>query len=220
MVAASRVLVEESISEKFISAVRSVFEAAGKDLGQDPLLPTTQHGPVVDKLQFDRIMSYIEKGKESSAQLLAGGKRKGTQGCFIEPTLFVNPASDNPIWTEEIFGPVLSVKTFKTEEEAITVANDSPYGLAGKNQTLIEEESLSRSSTDSSVTHVACVYTSDLGRALRVSAALESGGVSINSPYLPELNTPFGGTKQSGQGRELGTHGLYSYLEPQSLHIK
>lgn len=68
--------------------------------------------------------------------------------------------------------------------------------------------------------YLACVYTSDVSRALRVSAALEAGGVSINSPYLPELNTPFGGVKQSGQGRELGAYGLYSYLEPQSVHIK
>ncbi|KAK7409173.1 hypothetical protein QQX98_008666 [Neonectria punicea] len=194
-VAASRVLVEESIAERFLAAIKLVFEATTRDLGGSPLEMTTNHGPVVDKLQFERIMSYIEKGKES-ATLLTGGKRKGTAGCFIEPTIFVNPAANSPVWCEEIFGPVLTVKTFKSEEEAVALANNTSYGLA------------------------ACVYTTDLTRALRVSAALETGGVSVNSPFLPELNTPFGGVKQSGQGRELGAHGLYSYLEPQSVHIR
>lgn len=132
--AASRVLVERSIADKFISAAKDVFEAATRELGQDPFQQTTQHGPVVDKQQFDRIMSYIEKGN-TSAQLVTGGKRKGTRGCFIEPTLFVDPAPDSEIWTEEIFGPVLTVKTFETEEEAIKLANDSLYGLAGKSAT-------------------------------------------------------------------------------------
>lgn len=124
-------LVEHSVAERFINAAKDVFEAVTRDLGQDPLQPTTQHGPVVDKVQFDRIMSYIEKGK-ASAQLVTGGRRKGARGCFIEPTLFVDPAPDSEIWTEEIFGPVLTVKTFETEEEAIALANDTPYGLAGK----------------------------------------------------------------------------------------
>ncbi|CRK15718.1 hypothetical protein BN1723_010768 [Verticillium longisporum] len=194
-VAASRVLIQESIATKFIQAIKEVFERARDGMGSSPLELSTQHGPVVDKSQFDRIMGYIEKGKQS-AELVTGGNRKGSKGCFIEPTLFVNPTSDSPIWKEEIFGPVLTVKTFKTEKEAIELANDTVYGLAS------------------------CLYTSDLSRALRVSSALESGGVSVNSPYLPELNTPFGGSKQSGQGRELGSHGLYSYLEPKSVHIK
>lgn len=100
-------------------------------MGGSPQDMSTSHGPVVDKLQFERIMSYIEKGKKS-AQLLTGGKRIGTKGCFIEPTLFVNPSADSPIWNEEIFGPVLTVKTFKTEDEAIELANHSLYGLAGE----------------------------------------------------------------------------------------
>ncbi|KAG6997360.1 Aldehyde dehydrogenase, cytosolic 1 [Fusarium oxysporum f. sp. conglutinans] len=193
-VAASRLLVEESIADKFIDAVRAVFETATAELGGNPLEKSTRHGPVVDQIQFDHIMSYIETGK-ASAQLLTGGKRKGTKGCFIEPTIFVHPTDDSPVWKEEIFGPVLTIKTFKDEQEAIFLANDTAYGLA------------------------ACVYTKDLTRALRVSMALESGGVQINSPFTPQLNTPFGGVKQSGQGRELGIYGLYSYLELQSIHI-
>ncbi|PNH48175.1 hypothetical protein VD0004_g305 [Verticillium dahliae] len=130
-VAASRVLIQESIATKFIQAIKEVFERARDGMGSSPLELSTQHGPVVDKSQFDRIMGYIEKGKQS-AELVTGGKRKGSKGCFIEPTLFVNPTSDSPIWKEEIFGPVLTVKTFKTEKEAIELANDTVYGLACK----------------------------------------------------------------------------------------
>ncbi|KAG6357230.1 hypothetical protein INS49_015108 [Diaporthe citri] len=135
-VAASRVLVEESIATKFLAAAKATFDGIGAQMGSSPLELSTSHGPVVDKLQFDRIMSYIDKGK-ASAQLLTGGKRIGSKGCFIEPTLFVNPDPQSPIWKEEVFGPVLTVRTFKTEEEAIAMANDSMYGLA------------------------ACIYTSD-----------------------------------------------------------
>lgn len=129
--AASRVLVHEAIADKFIAAVKAVFEQAAAELGGDPLDLATKHGPVVDRLQFDRIMSYIEKGK-ATAQLLVGGNRKGTRGCYIEPTLFVNPTDDSAIWREEIFGPVLTVKTFKTEDEAVQLANNTSYGLAGE----------------------------------------------------------------------------------------
>lgn len=124
-------LVQETIADKFIEGVKSIFEGIGAKMGSSPQDMATSHGPVVDKVQFERIMSYIEKGK-TSARLISGGKRLGTQGCFIEPTLFVNPSPDSPIWKEEIFGPVLTVKTFKTEEEAIALANDTLYGLAGE----------------------------------------------------------------------------------------
>lgn len=122
---------EESIADKFLAAAKAIFDSTGAQMGSSPQEMSTSHGPVVDKLQFDRIMSYIDKGK-ASAQLLTGGKRLGSKGCFIEPTLFVNPDPQSPIWKEEVFGPVLTVRTFKTEEEAIAMANDSIYGLAGK----------------------------------------------------------------------------------------
>ena len=98
-------------------------------MGADPSKTETQHGPVVDQQQFQRVMSYIKKGK-ASAELLTGGSRIGNQGTFIQPTIFLNPSKDSSIWTEEIFGPVLTVKTFRTEEEAIELANDTEYGLA------------------------------------------------------------------------------------------
>ncbi len=140
-------------------------------------------------------MSYIDVGKRT-AQLITGGSRKGSRGCFIEPTIFLNPAGDSAIWNEEIFGPVLCIKTFRSEDEVVLRANDTLYGLA------------------------ACIYTTDLTRALRVASKLESGGVSINTPHLPSRNTPFGGIKQSGYGKELGKHGLLSYLEPKTIHIR
>lgn len=127
--AASRVLVQEDIALKFLEAIKAEFEGVAKSIGSNPLEPTTTHGPVVDKAQYDRVMSYIDIGKET-AQLVTGGVRKGNKGCVIEPTIFANPKPGSRIWTEEIFGPVLSVKTFKTEEEAIALANESTYGLA------------------------------------------------------------------------------------------
>lgn len=92
---------------------------------------STEHGPIVDQQQFDKIMGYIDSGKKS-AQLVTGGSRKGDKGCFIEPTLFLNPPADSAILQEEIFGPVLCVKTFKSEDEVVALANDTIYGLAGR----------------------------------------------------------------------------------------
>ncbi|KIW23065.1 uncharacterized protein PV07_11297 [Cladophialophora immunda] len=193
-VAASRVLVQEDIAPKFEAALKQQFEAVSAGMGANPLEPATTHGPVVDQAQYDRVMSYIDIGK-GDAQLLTGGSRKGQKGCLIEPTIFVNPKSGSRIWDEEIFGPVMSIKTFKTEEEAIALANESTYGLAS------------------------AIYTTSLTRGLRVASALETGGVSINSPFIPEIQSPFGGVKQSGSGRELGEEGLKAYLEPKQINI-
>lgn len=214
ILAASRVLVQESIAEKFCEAIKANFEAAGKGMGRDTLDKSTEHGPVVDTIQFEKIMGYIEQGK-NSAQLLTGGNRIGEEGCFIQPTLFLNPTSDSPIWKEEIFGPVLTVKTFKTEEEAIQLANNTTYGLActsSLRQVLLICKLLTWL--------IACIYTTDLTRALRLSGKLQSGVVAINSPFIPEPNTPFGGIKGSGYGHELGRDSLLSYMNTKSIHIK
>jgi len=121
--------VHHSITTEFCASLVKVFETASKGFGADVLNPETQHGPVVDHLQFKSIMKYIELGKQS-AKLLTGGERIGDKGNFIQPTIFLDPTSDSPIWTEEIFGPVLTVKTFKTEQEAVALANGTEYGLA------------------------------------------------------------------------------------------
>jgi aldehyde dehydrogenase (NAD+) len=162
----------------------------------DTLNPNTFLGPLADKKQYDRVMSFLEQGKADGAEILTGGVRKGEKGHFIEPTIFMNPDTKSTIYTDEIFGPVLSIKTFKTEDEAIEIANDTTYGLA------------------------AALYTSDVTRALRVSSKLEAGSVSINGAFFPTLNTPFGGMKQSGNGREVGRHGLMAYLQPKSVIFK
>ncbi|KAL1792310.1 hypothetical protein ACET3X_008817 [Alternaria dauci] len=193
-VAASRVLVHASIATSFVGKLKSLFEEAASKLGSDPLEVQTDHGPVADLQQYQRIMTYIEQGKKD-ASLVTGGSRKGDKGFFICPTLFLDPPEDSSIWREEIFGPVLCVKTFQTEEEAIHLANNTDYGLSS------------------------CIYTTDVTRALRLAGKLESGTVSVNTPHLPSRNTPLGGKKQSGYGRELGKHGLMSYLEAKTIHI-
>lgn len=99
-------------------------------MGKSPLDHSTMLGPIVDKLQFDRIMSYIEVGKKT-ATLVTGGERKGDEGLFVKPTIFLDPNPDSPIVKEEIFGPVMTIQTFETEEEAIHMANNTNYGLAG-----------------------------------------------------------------------------------------
>ncbi|KAK5738450.1 hypothetical protein LTR17_005978 [Elasticomyces elasticus] len=185
-IAGSRVFVHADIADKFIAGLKDIFEKASQVLGANPIEMTTSLGPVVDKKQFDRIMGMIEDGKKS-AKVVTGGSRKGDKGCFIEPTIFSEPANDSAILREEIFGPVLVVKTFKTEQEVVGLANDTTYGLSA--------------------------------RALRVARKLEAGAVGINTPHMPNKNTPFGGKKQSGNGgRELGLSSSDMVLSPSSLH--
>lgn len=193
--ACSRTLVQEKIAPAFIKGLKEKFEGLSAVMG-DTLDPKTVLGPLADKAQYDRVMTFLESGKSSGAEILTGGVRKGDKGCFIEPTIFLNPDSKAEIYTNEIFGPVLSVKTFKTEEEAIEMANDTTYGLA------------------------ASIYTSDVTRAHRVSALLEAGTVTINAPYGGLLNAPFGGMKQSGYGRESGKYGLMEWLQPKAVVFK
>ncbi|KAL5349992.1 hypothetical protein ACLOAV_005028 [Pseudogymnoascus australis] len=193
--AASRVYVQEEIASKFIMGLKGEFEKAASALGADPLEKTTSLGPLADKMQLERVLSFIDDGKKR-AKLLTGGKRRGDKGCFVEPTILLDPENDSICYKEEIFGPVLIVKTFKTEEEVIALANDTLFGLA------------------------ACIYTSNIDRALRVSSAVDSGSVHINGVAIPKYNTPFGGFKQSGIGKELGKYGLLEYMKTKTVHIK
>ena len=128
--AASRVYVQDDIASDFIKQLKDKFEDSNKGMGANPTHKSTVLGPLVDQQQFDRVLDFIEKGK-SSATLVTGGGRRGTTGCFMQPTIFLNPASESPIYRDETFGPVLVVKTFKTEEEVIELANNTTYGLAG-----------------------------------------------------------------------------------------
>lgn len=124
-------MVQKSIVSEFCAALTKVFKAAEADLGRSPLDPSTMLGPIVDQRQFERVMSYIAIGKKT-ATLVTGGEQKGDKGFFVKPTIFINPDPQSAIVKEEIFGPVLTIQTFDTEDEAIRMANATQYGLAGK----------------------------------------------------------------------------------------
>ncbi|KAH8902423.1 aldehyde dehydrogenase [Coniochaeta sp. PMI_546] len=192
--ATTRLLVQDTIADDFISKLKTRFEQASASFG-DPTLPDTLGGPVADKAQFERIMGFIDSAKHEGVRLVTGGKRLGKQGYFVQPTLFVDPPVSSAIYREEIFGPVLCVLRFKTEEEAITMANDSNYGLG------------------------ASVYTGSIARGLRISQEIEAGMVGINQPLVPENRVPMGGTKQSGYGRENGKEGIMAYLDTKTVSI-
>lgn len=171
---------------------------------------------MADEAHFNRVMSYIDLGKKSG-ELLIGGARKGDKGFWIEPTIFLNPDKGSRSYREEIFGPVLSIVTFKTEEEAIELANDTNTGLSGK---FILPSPRGHNTMLTVIKCAAALYTSDLNRALRVSAKIETGNVSINAPHFPNQQVPFGGFKESGDGKELGKYGLQSFLQTKSILIK
>ena len=126
--ASSRVLVQEGIAPKYIEGVKRSMENASNKMG-DPSLEDTAFGPLADKKQFDRVMSFLQGAREEGVQVLVGGERKGDKGTFVQPTVFLNPDLKSKVYTDEIFGPVISVRTFKDEEEAIKLANDTTYGL-------------------------------------------------------------------------------------------
>jgi aldehyde dehydrogenase (NAD+) len=191
--AGSRIYVQESIYDKFIERFK---ERAQKNVVGDPFKEDTFQGPQVSQVQFDRIMSYIEHGKESGAKIEIGGKRKGDKGYFIEPTIFSNVTEDMKIVQEEIFGPVCSISKFKTKEDAIKLGNTTTYGLA------------------------AAVHTANLNTAIEVSNALRAGTVWVNTYNTLHHQLPFGGYKESGIGRELGEAGLDNYTQTKTVSIR
>ncbi|OTB01029.1 hypothetical protein M426DRAFT_323811 [Hypoxylon sp. CI-4A] len=191
--AGSRVYVQESIYDKFIEAFKK--RAQENHIG-DPFDEKTFQGPQVSQLQYDRIMGYIEEGKKEGATIEVGGERHGDKGYFIKPTIFTNVTNDMKIMQEEIFGPVVAVAKFKTEEEVIQLGNDSAYGLA------------------------AAVHTKNITTAIRVSNELRAGTVWVNSYNLLSHALPFGGFGESGIGRELGEEALFNYTETKSVSIR
>jgi aldehyde dehydrogenase (NAD+) len=191
----TRLFVEEKIYPQFKEELIKRAAAVKVGLPQDP---STGYGPVINKKQFDRIMAYIEISKKEGAKLLFGGERVSggdfDKGYYIQPTLFeINP--DNTIFKEEIFGPVLAITPVKDEYQAIKLANQSTYGLAG------------------------AVWSKNSERAKNVAKQLETGTVWINEYHLLNPGMPFGGYKQSGLGREMGEEGLKAYLEVKHLWI-
>ncbi|MCD8081959.1 MAG: aldehyde dehydrogenase family protein [Clostridiales bacterium] len=193
--AGSRILVEESFAEPFI---RRLAERANAITIGNPL-ENPDMGAIVSESQMNKILGYIKKGVEEGATLVCGGERytegECAKGYFIRPTVFADCTNEMTIVKEEIFGPVVTVQTFRTEKEAVDLANSSEYGLAG------------------------AVYTKDGARALRVIKELRAGITWINC-YNPCFNeAPWGGYKKSGIGRELGVHGLEEYQEIKQINI-
>ncbi len=190
--AGSRVLVQRSIAERFAAALAEAAQAV--NVG-DPREPGVQMGPVAKKAQFDRVNRFIQLGIDQGATLLAGGVSTPKQGWFVRPTIFANARNDMEIAQNEIFGPVGTLITFDSEEQAIALANDSSYGLA------------------------ATVWTGDLARAHRVAAAVKAGAVGINCWSPLDANLPWGGVKTSGIGREGGFSGALAYTEEKVITV-
>jgi acyl-CoA reductase-like NAD-dependent aldehyde dehydrogenase len=193
--APSRVLVHDSIADEFS---RLVGQEAPKYQPADPLLPDTEMGAIVDRAQMDTVLGFIEAGLAEGARVVAGSKRARADsgGYFIEPTVFDGVGPEMKIAREEIFGPVLSILRFKTEAEAIALANDSAYGLQ------------------------ASVWSSHIDRAHRVARALRAGTVHVNQYDEDDITVPFGGFKQSGNGRDKSLHAFDKYTELKTTWIR
>ena len=193
--AGSRLLVENSIKDKFVPMVVEAIKAWKPG---NPLDPATNVGALVDTTQMNNVLSYIQAGHDDGAKLVAGGKRvmEETGGTYVEPTIFDGVNNAMRIAKEEIFGPVLSVIGFDDQDEAIAIANDTVYGLA------------------------AAVWTSNLSRAHLVGKALRAGSVWINQYDGGDMTAPFGGFKQSGNGRDKSLHAFDKYTELKSTWIK
>ncbi|KAF8036487.1 hypothetical protein BT93_C2264 [Corymbia citriodora subsp. variegata] len=189
-VAGSRVYVQEAIYEDFERKL--VAKAEAWPVG-DPFDPKVQQGPQVDKKQFEKILSYIEHGKREGATLLTGGERLGTEGYYIQPTIFTNVKEDNVIVRDEIFGPVMSLMKFKTTEEVIKRANDTRYGLA------------------------AGILTKNIDLANTVSRSIRAGIIWINCYFAFDNDCPYGGYKMRGFGRDFGLDALHKYLQVKSI---
>lgn len=190
--ALTRTFVHEDVYDEFVKQSTELAKQTRAKVG-DPFLKDIKYGPQVDKTQFEKILDLIDAGKKEGAKLECGGGRLNDKGYFVEPTVFSNVTDDMRIAKEEIFGPVQQIMKFSNIEEAIERANNTDYGLA------------------------AAVFTNDLSEAINISNALESGQVWVNSFMSGGWNTPFGGYKQSGIGREFGWEGLLAYMEVKTV---
>jgi len=193
-IAGSRALVHRSIHDQFVEKLVALGQTARMG---DPLLDTTQVGPITTRPQYRKILDYIEIAKAEGASAVLGGgpatRPECGSGWFVEPTVFAGVKPAMRIAQEEVFGPVLSVIAFDDEEEAIAIANDTQYGLA------------------------AGVWTNDIRKAHRTAAELKAGTVWINCYNVFDAALPFGGYKESGWGREMGEDALELYTEVKAV---
>ena len=191
--AGSRILVERSIYDEFVERYAAQTKRVKVGL---PHEPATEVGALVHPEHFDKVMSYVEKGKEEARLVAGGGRPEGFEtGNFVAPTVFADVSPDASIFQDEIFGPVVAITPFDTEEEALKLANNTKYGLA------------------------AYVWTNDLKRSHNFAQAVEAGMVWLNSNNVRDLRTPFGGVKASGLGHEGGYRSIDFYTDQQAVHI-
>lgn len=195
-IAGSRLLLQDSIHDQFMERLLALAKTARMG---DPMLPTTQVGPVTTRAQYDKILNYIEVAKQEGATILMGGgpatRPECGNGWFVEPTIFGDVNNRMRIAQEEVFGPVLSVIRFKDEDEAVQTANDVRFGLGSG------------------------VWTQDMGRAIRMSERLQAGTVWINTYRAVSYLSPFGGYKDSGLGHENGVDAIREYLQVKSVWL-
>jgi betaine-aldehyde dehydrogenase len=192
-IAQTRILASRKRYGEVVDALATAM--AGSKVGE-PLDPETAVGPLVAERQRDRVMGYIEKGREEGARVVVGGGRPAafSKGWFVEPTVFADVDNKMTIAQEEIFGPVLAVIPYDSEEDAVRIANESDYGLSGS------------------------VWTSDAAAGLEIAKRVRTGTYGVNGSSM-NFAAPFGGYKQSGVGRELGPEGLEAYLEAKSINM-
>lgn len=195
-IAGSRLLVQRGVHDAFVEKLAAFSKSAR--IG-DPRNVSTQIGPIANRMQYDKVLGYIDIARQEGAELVLGGKRPDeaecAQGFFIEPTIFIGVNNDMRIAREEVFGPVLSTIVFDTMEEAVAIANDTEFGLA------------------------AGLWTANMKQALRMSDLLEAGSVWVNTYRDVSYTTPFGGYKKSGIGRENGVEGIREYLQTKAVWL-
>jgi len=183
--ARSRILVQESVHAEFLDRLQSAVESMVVD---DPRREDAEMGPLISARQRSRVQGYLDE-----VDVAFTGPAPSGPGFWVPPTVVLADSTEQRIWREEVFGPVVAVLPFRDEAEAVALANDSDYGLSGS------------------------IYTADLGRALRVSRAVQAGNLSVNSHSAVRYWTPFGGFKQSGLGRELGPDAPNAFTEEKNV---
>ncbi len=195
-IAGSRLLVHDSIHDRFVE--RLVAGMQGVRIG-DPFHSATQLGPVANQPQHAKVLAFIERARAEGATCVLGGRAVHPANCgagwYIEPTIFTDVRPDMHLYREEVFGPVLAVCRFRTEKEAVQMANDSPFGLA------------------------AGIWTTDMARSIRLAESIAAGTIYVNTYRSVSTLSPVGGYKQSGYGRENGIDAIREFLQVKSVWL-